>query len=148
MKAFSALILVSLCFGCASNSLSDLERRNIEAKEFEGTYDNAFKATMQVLQDKGFVIENTDFAAGVIRGKTGKEAGFWGRDTNYSVSATLEQFGANKVKERIVVLKEVRANMGQYGFRENSDRVDDPEYLQGIYEAIKKEIFVRENLNH
>ena len=44
--------------------------------------------------------------------------------------------------------KEVRANMGQYGFRENSERIDDPAYLQGIYDAIKKEIFVRENLNH
>lgn len=132
--------------GCATTSLSTMQRRSIEAKELEGNFDDAFKATITVLQDKGFIIDHTDFNAGVIKAKTGKKQGWWS-EYNYNVSATIEQFGDNRVKERVVFLQESKVDYGQYGSTESSKIIEDPKFLQEVYDAIQKEMFVRKNLS-
>ncbi|MBU0477112.1 hypothetical protein KKC91_00885 [bacterium] len=136
-----------LC-GCAGAQLSSIQRRNIEAKQFEGSFDNAFKATLAVLQDRGFMVKHTDYSAGVIQAETGVKRSFWtGRETKFTVSVTIEQFGENVVKERITFLKGRVVDAGQYGRSENSNIIEDPTLLQEIYNEIQKEIFVRQNLN-
>jgi hypothetical protein len=65
---------------------------------------------------------------------------------NSEVTATLEQFGENIVKERISFVNKNKSS-SQYGTQENSTRVEDPELFQRIYDNIQKEMFVRKNLN-
>jgi len=145
MRLFFAFILAVAMAGCATRPLSELEVRNLEEKVFEGNYDNAYKATLQVLQDKGFIIENTDFAAGTIKAATEKPVRtmMGGLTFRHVASITVEQFGKNTVKERISLFLEAAQNSRFL----TAERERDPKYIQDFYAAIQKEIFVRENLN-
>lgn len=144
MKKAVLFILLFLVAGCATTQLSNLQRRSIEAKELEGNFDDAFKATLQVLQDNGYVISHTDYKAGVIEGGTGEKHDFWHGQKAYKVTATIEQFGENWIKMRITFLEE--KGIDAWGSR-RSNIVEDPNFLQKIYDNIQKEIFVRKNLN-
>jgi hypothetical protein len=144
--AIKKIILILPVFiflvGCATTSLSTLQRRSIEAKELVGNFDDAFKATLQVLQDYGYVIKTSDYQAGVIQGETGAKFNFWWGAEKRAVTTIVEQFGENRVKERITfVLK-----LGSYG-ELRSKIIEDPKFLQEIYDAIQKEIFVRQQLD-
>jgi len=141
-----AMLLLIMSAGCATTQLTALQRRALESRDLKGKYDDAFKATVQVLQDEGYIINNADFKSGVIQGETGIKQGFWGVMRNSEVTATLEQFGDNTVKERISFINKVKSS-SQYGTQENSTRLEDPELFQRIYDGIQKEMFVRENLN-
>ena len=143
-KLCLCISLMILLTGCAA-TLSSLQRRSIESRDLEGTFDTAFKATLQVLQDYGYVIKNTDFDSGVIQGETGVKQGWFGVMTSFEVTATLEQFGENRVKERLSLVKKVKSS-SQYGTHENSQIIDDAELFQKIYDDIQKEMFVRKNL--
>lgn len=142
-KILFVLPVTIFLIGCATTSLSTLQRRSIEAKELEGEFDDAFKATLQVLQDKGYIIKNTDYKAGVIQGETGEKQGFW-TYYNHEVTATIEQFGENRVKERITFL--YKSGDGVWVSKQ-SKIIEDPKFLQEIYDVIQKEMFVRKNLN-
>jgi len=141
-----AILLTIISAGCATTQLSALQRRTLESRDLEGKYDDAFKATMQVLQDEGYIINNADYKSGVIQGETAIKQDFWGVMRNSEVTATLEQFGENTVKERISFVKKVKSS-SQYGTQEDSTRVEDPELFQRIYDNIQKEMFVRKNLS-
>jgi hypothetical protein len=65
---------------------------------------------------------------------------------HYEITATIEQFGENTVKERISLVKKTKSS-SQYGTQENSEIIDDPELFQKLYDDIQKEMFVRKNLN-
>jgi len=141
-----AILLTIMSMGCATTQLTALQRRTLESRDLEGKYDDAFKATMQVLQDEGYIIKNADFKSGVIQGETGIKKDFWVGMKNSEATATLEQFGENTVKERISFVNKTKSS-SQYGTHENSKIVEDPELFQRIYDNIQKEMFVRQNLN-
>jgi len=145
-KLCFAMLLMIMFAGCATTQITALQRRSLESRDLEGKYDDAFRATVQVLQDEGYIIENADFQSGVIQGETGIKQDFWGLMRNSEVTATLEQFGENTVKERISFVTKNKSS-SQYGTQENSIRIEDPEFFQRIYDNIQKEIFVRQNLN-
>lgn len=113
----------------------------------KGTFDDAFKATLQVLQDYGYVIKNSDYESGVIQGESGyrKSKSYWwdGIMINTEITATLELFGENRVKERLSIIEKRK---GLYGYERASKIVDDPELFQRMYDDVQKEMFVRENL--
>ncbi len=140
------MLLMIMSAGCATTQLTALQRRSLESRDLEGKYDDAFRATVQVLQDEGYIIKNADFKSGVIQGETAIKKDFWAGMKNSEVTATLEQFGENTVKERISFVNKNKSS-SQYGTQENSTRVEDPEFFQRIYNNIQKEMFVRQNLN-
>lgn len=145
MKKILALLVLSLFLvGCAT-TLTSLQRRTIEAKDLEGNVNDAFKATLQVFQDDGYIIKDSDLQSGVIHGETGIKQN-WFVMENYEITATLEQFGPNTVKERISLIKKVKSS-NQYGTHESSDIIDDPQLFQKMYDDIQKEMFVRKNLS-
>ena len=147
MKRISlwCVVLALLVTGCATTQTA-LQRRTYEMKDLEGSYDDALKATMQVLQDNGYIIKSSDHASGVIQAETGSKMVFFKGMVNTEISVTLEQFGANVVKERISIIEKVK-NSSQYGTFENSKIIDDPALFQRLYEEIQKEMFIRKNLN-
>lgn len=147
MKRLFIILLIIISTGCATTKLSPLQMRSIQSRELEGTFDNAFKATLQVFQDYGYVVKNTDYKAGVIQGETGIKRDFWwGTMSWFEMTATLEQFGENTVKERLSLILKKKSS-SQYGTQEASSIVDDVELFKKIYDDIQKEIFVRKNLS-
>jgi len=146
MKYIYFLIPIVLIFSGCQTTASALQRRTFEAKELEGKFDDAFKSTLQVLQDYGYIIKSSEYDSGVIQGETGIERSFWGTMSHYEITATLEQFGDNIVKERISLVLYTKTS-SQYGTQEGSKIVDDPETFQKIYNSIQKEMFIRANLN-
>jgi hypothetical protein len=128
----------------------------MQSKELQGSFDDAYKATLQVLQDYGYVIKSTARDSGVIQGETSfKKAKkyFWrGLLVNNEATATLEQFGENIVKERLsLVRKEKRRSTNALSmtsiFVEDAKTVVDATLYQKMYDDIQKEIFIRQNIN-
>jgi len=143
-RRFLIFGLIFFLAGCAT-TMSAMQRRSIESKELEGNFEDAFKATLQVFQDYGYIIKDSDHASGVIHGETGIKQ-VWFRMENYEIAATLEQFGDNIVKERISLVKKVKSS-SQYGTQEDSIIIDEPELFQKLYNDIQKEMFIRKNLS-
>lgn len=145
MKKFVGLVLlVFFLAGCAT-TLSTLQRRSIEAKDLTGRFDDAYKSTLQVFQDHGYIIKNSDYQSGVIQGETGIKQ-VWFSMVNFEITATIEQFGENTVKERLSLIKKTKSS-SQYGTQENSQIIEDPELFQQLYDEIQKEMFIRNNLS-
>jgi hypothetical protein len=143
-RKFLILGILFLLAGCVT-PMSAMQRRSIESKELEGSFEDAFKSTLQVFQDYGYIVKDSDHASGVIHGETGIKQ-VWLRMENYEITATLEQFGVNIVKERISLVKKVKVS-SQYGTQEDSIIIDDPELFQRMYNDIQKEMFIRKNLS-
>jgi hypothetical protein len=143
-KGFLIVAILFFLAGCAT-TMDSMQRRSIESKELEGNFDDAFRATLQVFQDYGYIIKDSDHQSGVIHGETGIKQ-VWFRMENFEITATLEQFGTNIVKERISLVKKIKAS-SQYGTQENSLIIDDPALFQKLYNDIQKEMFVRKNLS-
>ena len=124
--------------------------REMQCKDLEGSFDHAYKATLQVFQDYGYIIKNSDYQSGVIHGATATKRHknyFWnGLMVSSEATATAEQFKDNLVKERITLVDKTKSS-SQYGTHENSKMVEDPTIYQKMYDDIKKEIFVRKNLS-
>jgi hypothetical protein len=151
MKVFLFAISFFSLFllGCNESKLTDMQLRQFQAKDLQGSFSNSYKATLQVFQDYGYVIKNTDYNAGVIQGETGFKKDknyFWnGVMLNIEVTATIEQFDPNTVKERISLVNRKKV-LGYYNY-ENTEKIEDPVQYQKIYDDIQKEIFIRENIN-
>ena len=149
-KVYFAIIPLLVLTGCASTQLTPLQMREMQCKDLEGSFDNAYKATLQVFQDYGYIIKNSDYQSGVIQGGTATKRHknwFWnGLMASSEATATIEQFKDNLVKERITLVDKAKSS-SQYGTHENSKVVEDPAIYQRMYDDIQKEIFVRKNLS-
>lgn len=143
-RGFLIVAILFFLAGCAT-TMDAMQRRSIESKELEGNFDDAFKATLQVFQDYGYIIKDSDHQSGVIHGETGIKQ-VWFSMENFEITATLEQFGTNIVKERISLVKKIKAS-SQYGTQENSLIIDDLALFQKLYDDIQKEMFIRKNLS-
>lgn len=139
------LILGILVFivGCTSSPLSNMQRRSLEAKELQGNYEDAFKATLQVLQDSGYAIVHSDFKGGVIKGDQGWQSRGILAPEKYEISVVIEDWSKGLVKERLTIMKKRDMGLGS----ERSWIVEDYKVIQEMYDNIQKEIFVRQNLS-
>lgn len=135
--------------GCNEAQLTDLQIRQFQAKDLQGTFDSAYKATLQVFQDYGYVIKSSDYNSGVIQGETGFKKDknfFWnGVMNNSEATATLEQFDPNTVKGRLSLVQKKKI-YGAYNY-ENTEKIIDASIYQKMYDDIQKEIFIRQNIN-
>ena len=85
MKALLMVVAaISILSGC-SPTLSSMQRRSIEARELKGSFDDAYKATLQVLQDHSYTIKSTDYQSGVIHGETAVRFVWFVGMTNYEI---------------------------------------------------------------
>jgi len=141
-KIISLLLFMIFIIGCAT-TLPSSQRRAIESRDLEGMFDDAFKSTLQVFQDYGYVIKNSD--SGVIQGETGIKQE-WFSMVNFEMTATIEQFGEDTVKERLSLIKKTKTS-SQYGTQESSKMVSDLELFRKLYDDIQREMFVRRNLS-
>ena len=162
MKKFILFILMAglgiTITGCAiTRPLTVLERRALESRDLRCSYENAYRATITVLQDKGFNITNSDYQGGIVSGTTGKQvsrtaisgilANLYdiskGAYNAFEITVTLEKYTDEITKMRIVLTQHMyNENRNHTGSR----RLSRSEALQEYYGAIQKEIFMREQL--
>ena len=149
-RVYFTILSLLLLTGCATNQLTPLQMREMQCKDLEGSFDHAYKATLQVFQDYGYIIENSDYQSGVIQGATAtkRHKDWWwnGLMVGSEATATIEQFKENLVKERITLVDKTKSS-SQYGTHENSKIIEDPATYQRMYNNIQKEIFIRKNLS-
>ncbi len=75
-RSYPLLLLPGLALflgGCFSTESIIAKRREITIERFYATYPEAFDATVAVLQDRGFTIEELDRRSGLIRAKKHEE---------------------------------------------------------------------------
>lgn len=170
MKRFTLFISIALLStmltGCATFiPMSAGERRAIESRDLNASYDNAYRATLTVLQDRGYSITNSDYQGGVIRGSMRGEPSQYRapgerpdkpnaidifdiishdprRTDSQDVTVTLEKYTDKITKMRVVIWK----YFYDRDKRLVSSRESDAEVFQECYAAIENEIYKREQL--
>jgi len=141
------LLLTIILTGCGVH-VSSLKKSELpEGMKLEGTYADAIKATMLVFQDYGFLVKNTDYKAGLVRGESDAMPVLFFGTVAFEITATLEQIDENTVRERITIVKKL-VKEWTYGNTRSSKIVRNPRYLEKIYDDIQTQIFLMENLEN
>ena len=144
--------------------LSPQQRRALQVRHFESSYNNVFRAFKTVLQDEGYIIKNQDMQGGLIVAQASKKAshGFWTylgavgaglssnsqqydyqTGTNFEVSVNLEEIRKNYVQSRVIIQKtDTYKRSGSQG-----DEVINTEVYKNIYSKVRVEIARRKAQN-
>jgi hypothetical protein len=162
-KALSliALIMMTLPFaGCASTGpkISPMQMRQFTTRNFEGGYEDVYRATMTVLQDQGYIIKNTDMQSGLIVASIDKEtskgsqvmqafwAGYvWNKGTQIEVSATLNKLNDSQTEIRMIIQE---ISYSQYNGKNSIKTIEDPKVYDGLLNDVLIEVKRREAINH
>ena len=157
---FTLVILLSGCASSASKPtsprLTPLQRREFESKELEGTFDSAFKATIAILQDKGYMIKTSDYESGLVYAETEPHIlpGQFGYTEVYITTINFEKFTENRIKMRLSIIRQLFTPYGKKDlmtpFRPTllTGNIDEPRMYQDFYNEIQTEMFRRKNLKN
>lgn len=159
MKKFLVLIFSVFLLGiagCTSTpevKMSPMQIREMTTKQINGNYKTVYKAVITVLQDQDYIIENTDFEAGLIvceklvdKEKTANDYLMVmlvdsRHDTNskVNVSATVTELTKNTCKVRLSI-QEKTITSGTFASNEKAYNVKDPEVYKALFDQIKVEV--------
>ena len=66
------LIFLSLS-GCLTfqQPLSPMQLRALQIREYDASFEDAYKSAITALQDKGFAIDSSDYTGGILHATTG-----------------------------------------------------------------------------
>ena len=155
MKLFHFLLLFLLT-ACVTTSLSPQQRRVLQVKHFESSYNNVFRAFKSVLQDEGYIIKNQDMEGGLIVAHSSKSTGsgsailaaLSGQQTYqtgalYEVSVNLEAIRKQYIESRVIIQKIESYSMG--GSR--GYEIIDPGLYRNIYSKVMLEVARRKAQN-
>ena len=159
------LMTFSLLVGCTTvPKLSPQQRRALQVRHFENSYNDVFRAFKTILQDEGYIIKNQDMEGGLIVAQASKKVspGFWtymsavasglsstSSNNNYrtgvsfEVSVNLEEIRKNYVESRVIIQQVNSYSRG--GSRGNE--VISPEMYKSIYSKVRTEIARRRAQN-
>jgi hypothetical protein len=134
-----------------------MQMRQFTIRNFDSNYENAFRATMTVLQDQGYIIKNTDMGSGLIVAEIDKEtskgsqfmqalwAGYvWDKGTLIEVSATVGKLNEAQSEIRMIIQE---VNYGQMNNKQNIKTITDVKVYDSILNDISIEIKRREAIN-
>ncbi len=126
---------------------TSLELQSIQKQEFSTKYKIAFSSTLSVFQDKGYVVEAANADTGLVTAAGHKTRGFIpfvGQSIEYvKATAFIEDMPSGNVSIRLNFVNHQETSSG-YGMKGgNSVPIEDPKFYQGMFESIKKAIFVR-----
>ncbi len=146
--------LLIFCFmflfvSCATTNISPQQRRAMQVKYFENTYNNVFRAFKTVLQDEGYVIKNQDMQGGLIVARASRRSSStsavfmalagqqnYQTGTTYEVSVNLEAVRKEYIESRIIIQKVDSYNLGGSRGRE----IVDPKLYKNIYSKVMVEV--------
>ncbi len=142
-------LLAVVATGCATVQLSPQQRRSLQVKHFEHSYNNVFRAFKSVLQDEGYIIKNQDMQGGLIVAHASKAsstgmvvlAAIAGQQnyhtgSTFEVSVNLEEVRKNHVESRVIIQKVDAYSMGGSRGRE----ILDPKLYRNIYSKVMVEV--------
>lgn len=144
----SAFLFLNACVQ-PGPQLTPQQRRALQVKTYDTSYDNVFKAIKTVFQDEGYIVKNQDFAGGLILAQKETTAGagnaFWAAmagDKNYvtgtgfEISANMEAINKNTTEVRLILQSKTTTSLGGSAGRE----LLQPEVYRAIFEKIVVEI--------
>ncbi|WP_338964951.1 hypothetical protein [Fusobacterium nucleatum] len=145
-----------LLIGCSNSTpqLSQMQIREMTTKEIQANFKTTFKATMSVLQDQDYIIENTDFNSGLIvaEKEVNKETTAGdvlmtifvdprhNRNGKVKVSATVASVSDNVTKLRINI-QEKNIRRGTFGsVDETITNIQDKRVYEVLFNQISTEV--------
>ncbi len=157
----SLLVCALFIGGCATTGpkISPMQMRAFTTRNFDGDYENVFRATMTVLQDQGYIIKNTDMGSGLIVAEidreTSKGSQFWqymfssngyiaNKGTLIQVSATINKLNVAQSEIRVII-QEVA--YGSFNSKTNIKTIEDPKVYDALLNDILIEVKRREAIN-
>jgi hypothetical protein len=158
------LILSLLLFigGCATTTLSPMQKRHITTKMIEGSYENVYRATLTVLQDQGYIIKNTDMDSGLIVANADRKTSGGSRFMQALFAGYVYDKGSeieitcmtNKLSDQT---SEIRMNIREVKYGQSSasgisgkqdvEQIYDENIYHGLFNEITVEVKRREALN-
>lgn len=157
LAIYTSAIFLSFSYGPGAmakeeQNLSGLALQQVQARDYESSVDVLFPAIVTVLQDNGYRITEADKTSGFVSGIGSAEKkltfNFWfgvgQKKTVPMVSAFVEQRGPGIARAR---LNFVLSKMKSRNVYSDEKPVTDPAVYKDAFEAIEKEIFVRQAMN-
>lgn len=144
-RRLTVLLIAAVASGCMA-SLSPMQKRQITTKEIDGSYDDAFRATLTVLQDQGYAIRHTDMETGLISAFTSREGGFLSTTrTSLEMSCIVTEVAEERSRLRMT-LRERKSSRGHKSLLESlfapdkEREVSDPDVYQELFNQILVEV--------
>lgn len=151
-----SILLVMVIIGCATQpQLTPEQKRAITTRTIDANYDNTFRAVLAVLQDRQFIIDNTDKESGLINASIditasgtsqALQAAFAGRVGNKGqkekVSVMVDEISANQTEVRLNIQVAVYGQSSKYGSQneqQSTQQVLQPDVYNRLFEEIKAE---------
>lgn len=145
-------LIVCLFTGCETTNtptLTPLEIRNIQSRNFEADYNIVFRSVVAVFQDLGYTIKSADVETGFIQADGAADSNealkFWTGMTSTSqtkASAFVEKIG-KKTSARLSFVKSVEASTAYGANSRNEKPILDTQIYQNAFERVENAIFVR-----
>ena len=141
------LFAISICFilGCSTSGTSPMsgkEKRQYEQKVLDYSFENLYGSAIAVLQDQGYIIENSDSLGGLIVGekhgenRTGLFVKY--RDV-FDCSINLRQIAKKQTAIRYKIQKKTYVYNGYSEAVDSVEEIIDPEVSAAFYNALKTE---------
>ncbi len=156
-KCATTIFILSTLFSLSAcqtgPKLSPMQKRQITTRVLEGTYNNAFGATMTVLQDHEYVIKQATKETGLITAEVSRDSGFWAKmasnnngissnaGTQVEVSATFSKLNPSTTEVRLAIQEKVYNSVGGVT---RSKQILEQEVFQTLFNDIKVEVKRRE----
>ena len=140
-------IAILMAIGCATGTkLSPMQKRQMTTKLIEGSYEDIYRATMTVLQDQDYVIENTDMNTGLIvaRVRREKRSGIIRANpdklTEIEITSVVNKLNDTNSEVRLSILETVYDKSS----KRDAKQVYDPRVYQNFFNEIIVEVKRRE----
>ena len=142
--------------GCSSSTpqLSQMQIREMSTKEIQADFGTTFRATMAVLQDQDYIIENTDFNSGLIvaEKEVNKDSSAgdvlmkifidmrYNKTGKIKISATVSSVNNNITKLRLSI-REQNISRGTFGTtKETTTNVQEKKIYEILFNQISTEV--------
>ena len=151
LRTLSIGLLLAILSGCVASApkFTPQQRRALQMRTFDATYDNVFRSVKTVFQDEGYIIRNQDFAGGMILAQketaTSGGAQFlaaFGGNKNYTtgkgfeVSLNLDKISDKNIETRMTLQSTSKTSLGGSSGRE----ILKPEVYKSLYDKIIVEV--------
>lgn len=152
MKKLLIIIGVIFLTSCATRpKMSPMQKRAMQSRTFNSSYDNVFKAFRSVLQDEGYIIKNQDYEGGLILAEKGRKTGSFISvfgdpkeerhiGVNYNMSVNFDKINASTIETRVTMQEEDQYSRGS----RVSDSINNPDEYKNLYNKVSLEIKRRE----
>lgn len=142
-RIFLIIIICFMCQGCAvlaigggiyavkkiakrKPKLTELQRRALETKEVEGNREDVLRATVTVFQDRGYLVQSSDYEGGIITASNERPY--------LQINASIEEFTESRIKMRITM-------------KDKDGVIEDEQVFLKLFDDIQAEVFRRTNLS-